>query len=264
MLGAIAARAADAGAADDALCELLAEASTGGGGDDDDDASRVCLGVGADAISLRTYDRANEVGLRPWPAAEVLAEWAAAQTWDGRRVLELGAGLGLAAVALARRGAFVVATDGDARVCANLRHNVALNDVDERRCRVEEFRWEDHAAFFSREAPFDSVVAADCVYDADVAPALAATLAGALRRNPRCDVWVANAVRNAETWAATEAALLARGLDLEDGVSVVAGVAAAGGPRFAPPRVWAERAAALRSGALRLVRVATTRSGGGL
>ena len=86
--------------------------------------------------------------------------------------LELGAGLGLVGLALARRPGFqVTLTDGDARVCANLRYNAALNDLDED--VVKQFRWEDGLW----EEPFDVVLAADCVYDPSLAPPFAAVVA---------------------------------------------------------------------------------------
>ena len=63
----------------------------------------------------------------------------------------------------------VVLTDGDARVCTNLRHNASLNglgdddDPDLGRCRVAVFRWDEADAFFASEPEaFDVVVAADC------------------------------------------------------------------------------------------------------
>ena len=64
-------KATDAGYSDDALCEELAQAVVRDD-DNEDAASHVALG----SVVMRTVDRANEVGLRLWPAAEVLVEWA--------------------------------------------------------------------------------------------------------------------------------------------------------------------------------------------
>ena len=189
---------------------------------------------------MRTVDRANEVGLRLWPAAEVLVEWAL-DTLKPSRVLELGAGLGLVGLALARRPGFrVTLTDGDARVCANLRYNAALNDLGED--VVRQFRWEDGLW----EEPFDVVLAADCLYDPLLVPPFAAVVDQAVARG--ADVVVANAVRNPETWRTVVEALAARGLAFEDLACVQA-------PRLVPARAWAGHAAALAAGALRLGRV---------
>ena len=76
-------RATDAGYSDDALCEELAQAVVRDD-DNEDAASHVAL----DEIVMRTVDRANEVGLRLWPAAEVLVEWALS-TLAPSRVLAL-------------------------------------------------------------------------------------------------------------------------------------------------------------------------------
>ncbi len=232
-------RATDVGLSDDALCEELAQAVVR---DDDteDAASHVALG----SVVMRTVDRANEVGLRLWPAAEVLVEWAL-DTLKPSRVLELGAGLGLVGLALARRPGFqVTLTDGDARVCANLRYNAALNDLDED--VVRQFRWEEDFEEVWKEGPFDVVLAADCLYDPALAPPFAAVVDQAVARG--ADVVVANAVRNPETWRTVVEALAALDLIFEDLACVQA-------PRLVPARAWAGHAAALAAGALRLGRV---------
>ncbi|KAH8070967.1 hypothetical protein JL720_11581 [Aureococcus anophagefferens] len=148
--------------------------------------------------------RGDGVGLRLWPAALLFAEWALAdpRRFAGRSVLELGAGVGLCGLALAATGAArVVLTDGDGRVVTNLRHNADLNGfAGGGRVAVAEFAWDEAAAFYASSGAFDAVVAADCVYDAAVAPALAGALAGALDANPAAAVYLANAVRNDATW----------------------------------------------------------------
>ena len=228
-------QATDAGYSDDALCEELAQAVVRDD-DSEDAASHVALG----SVVMRTVDRANEVGLRLWPAAEVLVEWALS-TLSPSRVLELGAGLGLVGLALARQQGFqVMLSDGDARVCANLRYNAALNDLDED--VVRQFRWEDGLW----EEPFDVVLAADCLYDPALAPPFAAVVDQAVARG--ADVVLANAVRNPETWRVVVEALAARDLIFEDLACVQV-------PRLVPARAWAGHAAALAAGALRLGRV---------
>ncbi|KAH8060550.1 hypothetical protein JL722_4656 [Aureococcus anophagefferens] len=206
-------------------------------------------------VSLRTFDRSNEVGLRLWPAALLFAEWALAdpRRFAGRSVLELGAGVGLCGLALAATGAArVVLTDGDGRVVTNLRHNADLNGRGRR--RVAPPKLVDEAAAFYASGAFDAVVAADCVYDAAVAPALAGPSPGRWtrtrpRRLPR------DAVRNDATWAATLAALAARASTRRRASTAMSrAVAAAGGPTAVSPAAWAGLAATSR-GDLRMVRV---------
>lgn len=86
----------------------------------------------------------------------------------GKRVVELGTGPGLVAVAAAMLGAAeVVATDGDEELLSlteeNLNDNVtriAGEDV-RRRCRVSQLMWGDSEAVEAMQPPFDVVLAAD-------------------------------------------------------------------------------------------------------
>src|SRR5262249_14276462 len=59
----------------------------------------------------------------PWPSGCALAVFVAGLPLEGRKVLELGAGLGLPALAAARAGAEVLATDNQADAMALLRQN---------------------------------------------------------------------------------------------------------------------------------------------
>ena len=259
---------------DDGLCELLAAAAVSPGGGGDDDCSHVSVDDGrGGVVSLRTFDRRNEVGLRLWPAALLFAEWtlAAPERFRGSAALEVGAGVGLCGLLLATAAGArrVVLTDGDPRVVTNLRHNCDLNGFPDgggdATCAVDDFDWAESAAFFGRHGAFDVVVAADCVYDAAVAPALAEALAGALDADAAAEVWLANAVRNDDTWRATLAALEARGLGAVDcaGDAATAVVDARGGPRVVSPRVWAGLKADVARGALRLIRIGRGEAPGG-
>mmetsp|Transcript_129424 Transcript_129424/g.258394 ORF Transcript_129424/g.258394 Transcript_129424/m.258394 type:complete len:295 (+) Transcript_129424:72-956(+) len=84
------------------------------------------------------------------------------------RTLELGAGTGLVALALAGRGHEVVATDGDECVLRNLADNVLNASVAEPgMTRTLRLRWEDRKD--NRKAsslgPFDLIVGADLLTD---------------------------------------------------------------------------------------------------
>lgn len=95
-----------------------------------------------------------------WPAGIVLARRLAAMELEGMRVLELGCGLGAAAVAAARAGADVLATDGEPDAVAFAAHTLALNDVVG---EVQVATWPDLVRLYADE-PFDLVVGADVLY----------------------------------------------------------------------------------------------------
>ncbi|CAM9415382.1 unnamed protein product [Ectocarpus sp. 8 AP-2014] len=82
-------------------------------------------------FSFRVANRDNEVGLRVWEAGRALAEFCLAHSGllRGKRVLELGAGIGMTGMAVAATcgAAEVVLTDYAPRVLANLHHNVEIN-----------------------------------------------------------------------------------------------------------------------------------------
>ena len=86
----------------------------------------------------------------------------AARELGGLRVVELGCGLGLPALAAASRGAEVLATDWAEDAIELLRRNAERNDVF---LRVARIRWSEPAALL-RAAPWDLVLGADLLYEA--------------------------------------------------------------------------------------------------
>ena len=98
------------------------------------------------------------------------------------RVLELGSGCGLGAVAAAKLGAgSVVATDGNARVLALLQSNLERNGLGPPQVRTAQLQWgldvgPDRPREASDPGPPDLVLGADLTYYPGTVPALAATL----------------------------------------------------------------------------------------
>ena len=90
------------------------------------------------------------------------------------RVLELGCGLGLPALAAALRGADVLATDWAEDAIELLQQNVERNGVFLRLARV---RWSEPEPLL-RAAPWDLVLGADLLYEARNAEQLAELLPG--------------------------------------------------------------------------------------
>jgi predicted nicotinamide N-methyase len=104
-----------------------------------------------------------------WPSGVTLARALAGRALRGRRVLELGCGLGLPGLVAAAAGARVVATDWSQDAIAALRENAARNRLalDAVVCD-----WAEPPAALA-DAPWDVVLAADVLYERrNVAPLL--------------------------------------------------------------------------------------------
>ena len=104
-----------------------------------------------------------------WASGLVLARWLAARPeWvRGKRVLDFGAGSGVAAIAAARAGAAeVVACDLDPLALQACRANAALNGVT----------LGYSADFFAEADRFDLIIVADVLYDRANLPLLDAFL----------------------------------------------------------------------------------------
>jgi len=109
-----------------------------------------------------------------WPSGLALARHVAARELRGLRVLELGCGLGLPALAAAVRGAQVLATDWAEDAIELLHRNAGRNGVFLHVARV---RWSEPEALL-RAAPWDLVLGADLLYEARNAEQLAELLPG--------------------------------------------------------------------------------------
>ncbi|HEX8743624.1 MAG TPA: methyltransferase domain-containing protein [Thermoleophilaceae bacterium] len=93
-----------------------------------------------------------------WPSGLALADALEGRALAGRRVLELGCGLGIPSLVAARMGARVLATDGSPDAVAFAAHNLALNDAVGEVARAD---WCDGPL---SGGPWDLVLAADVLY----------------------------------------------------------------------------------------------------
>jgi predicted nicotinamide N-methyase len=96
-----------------------------------------------------------------WPAAVAMAHYTTQRlSLAGRRVLELGCGLGLVGVVAALQGAQVLCTDYEAEALAFARHNARRNA-----CRHMRFRLMDWRRPTLRRR-YDCILASDVIYEA--------------------------------------------------------------------------------------------------
>jgi predicted nicotinamide N-methyase len=120
-----------------------------------------------------------------WPSAVALCRWMAddaggVATLRDRRVLDLGAGIGVAGIGgVALAGArSVVLAEAEPRALAYAQHNAALNGVDGRvACRQLDWTLPLHNELV---ASFDAILLSDVLYDGDAPEAIARCAARAL------------------------------------------------------------------------------------
>jgi predicted nicotinamide N-methyase len=112
-----------------------------------------------------------------WPSAQVLADEVRTMRLDGQRVLELGCGLGMVAIAAALAGADVTATDyyEDALQFARLNAMAATG----RTIATRMVNWVEMPSDLGR---FDVVLASDVLYEHRYAPLVASAIASTLVR----------------------------------------------------------------------------------
>ena len=96
-----------------------------------------------------------------WPSSVALARAVAELDLAGLRVVELGCGLALPAIAAALGGARVLATDWSPDALAYAERNAGANGAELETLRVA---WADAGELVER-GPFDLVLAADVLYE---------------------------------------------------------------------------------------------------
>jgi predicted nicotinamide N-methyase len=121
-----------------------------------------------------------------WPGSRSLARRMSQADCAGRRVVDIGCGLGLAGIAAAIRGAVVTMFDAARDGVEFARANAALN-----RCRVNLLQTDICRPGI--RGVFDYCLAADVTYDPDLQAAVASFIAAHLAPNGRA--WCAESVR---------------------------------------------------------------------
>ncbi|XP_035510573.1 protein-lysine N-methyltransferase EEF2KMT isoform X1 [Morone saxatilis] len=187
----------------DELYDALAEVV---GAEDTAECYKSYLLPSGDAVSLLenvALISEGTTGLVTWEAALYLAEWALdhRQVFTGRTVLELGSGVGLSGITICRSCSprRFVFSDCHPRVLQALRSNVELNGLTPPSVGVEEVDWTAASEEQLERIGADVVIAADVVYDPDIAGSLVKLLSRILRGSSP-EVFVCSTVRNQETY----------------------------------------------------------------
>jgi predicted nicotinamide N-methyase len=113
-----------------------------------------------------------------WPSGQVLAEAMSGYEIHGKRVLELGCGLGLSSLVLQHRRADITASDHHPLAESFLQHNAHLNHLPE--VSYRDLPWEIADAQLGK---FDLIIGSDVLYERDHATLLTAVLQRHARPN---------------------------------------------------------------------------------
>jgi predicted nicotinamide N-methyase len=95
-----------------------------------------------------------------WPSGQILAQAMHRYAFEGKRILELGCGIGLASLVLQRRGADVVASDIHPLTEPFLAYNAALNGLPA--VHYRQLSWDDALPTLGH---FDTIIASDVLYE---------------------------------------------------------------------------------------------------
>ena len=124
------------------------------------------------------HQLANRIGIssalwslfgQVWPAGRVLAEAMATHDIVGKRILELGCGLGLSSLVLQQRRADITASDHHPLAESFLSHNATQNQLAA--IVYRDLRWEVPDVTLGR---FDLIIGSDILYESGHADLLAA------------------------------------------------------------------------------------------
>jgi len=144
---------------------------------------------------MRAFRPEIPKGATLWPAAIILCNFLASpegiKLLSGKRVLELGAGVGLCGLLASRYCEEVVMTDGDEMVVKMLESNVKLNQRNSDRVsniKVTKLFWgaeglEDLIKCIDIENGYDIIIGSDLVYQEDVLGSLWTTVDGLLKKS---------------------------------------------------------------------------------
>lgn len=168
-----------------------------------------------DLLGIRIYPHHNDVGVaKVWEAGACLAEYLMQHSdcVRGRRVIELGAGVGLTGLIAAAIGAESVhMTDYTDATLENLSYNVSINNkwladrgIDTGAVSIGNLEWGEYAEHDCCSHPADVLIAADVVYTVQCIPDLVATVSKFLSSGDTKLALFATTYRNRSTFALFE------------------------------------------------------------
>jgi len=172
-----------------------------------------------DLLRIKVYPHHNDVGVaKVWEAGACLAEFIFhnAHCIRGRRVIELGAGVGLTGlVAAANFAKSVHMTDYTNATLENLSYNVSINNkwlkergIDKGIVTIGNLEWGEYAENSCCSHSADVLIAADVVYTVECIPDLVATVSKFLSSGSSTNVALfATTYRNRSTFALFETEL---------------------------------------------------------
>ncbi len=164
-------------------------------------------------MPVRQVVEFREVSQKMWPAAVVLGEYFLQNdgVTRGKRVLELGAGVGFTGLLLAKCGQCIALTLSDYSESGLdlLRENLQLNDAGSN-VKVWQLDWSDKNLTDEQMSGVDVLYAADCWYDYEVSGMLTDLVTRFCRIN-KCPFINATSIRNPRTYQLYRDLLLAAG-----------------------------------------------------
>ena len=182
-------------------------------------------GENEDFVTIRMASQLDTVGLTSWQAGYMLAEYISANTeiFQDKKCLELGSGVGLTGIVLAKMGrpSHLCLTDYTSEILSNMKSNCTINglpDID-----IKQLDWEnfvDPSIDPSASISFtpDVILAADCVYDTSLVQNLCKVLKYFLSRHndtPPVAI-IATTLRNPKTFQYFMEQLTENSLNHED------------------------------------------------
>jgi predicted nicotinamide N-methyase len=142
-----------------------------------------------------------------WPSGRVLAQAMCTFDVSGKRILEIGCGLGLSSLVLQRRGADITASDHHPLAESFLQHNATQNLLPH--VRYRDLRWEIPDDELGR---FDLIIGSDILYEQGHAALLGDMLVR--HAKPTAEILITDPGRGNS--AAFTRALLAQGYDVSE------------------------------------------------
>ncbi|XP_022664653.1 putative protein N-methyltransferase FAM86B2 isoform X2 [Varroa destructor] len=165
-------------------------------------------GSGPFHVTLKENRAFASQGLKSWPASRILLEvLLRLGNFSGRRILELGSGVGLTGLCVLKARPLIESftfTDCHAAVLDTLRENIQINlSNGDTRARVQLLDW----CVGGHISDNVLIVGADIVFDRDIISSLVNLITGFLTQNNSCEAIIANIIRNNDTYSTFRTAI---------------------------------------------------------